>query len=133
MTLELTPGPGVQLASVKPEPTSPDTVPPTVYPLVGGGGGGLEAPPPPPHPTMSKARTVTDPIKRSMTLPLWRLPMGISCRSKHLGVHEHCVKVGCCFVKIQEGRPASWPRTPRTIVGLTRIKLTAPSASQPAG
>src|SRR2546421_11702189 len=41
--------------------------------------------------------------------------MGIICRSKHVGVHELCVKVGSCFVKIQEGRRASWPRAPQTM------------------
>jgi len=37
------------------------------------GGGGLEAlpvPPPPPHPTMNRARNVTDPIERNMMIPL---------------------------------------------------------------
>ena len=35
--------------------------------------------------------------------------MGIIGRPKHLGVHEHCVKVGSCFVKIHERCRASWP------------------------
>ena len=70
MTLELTPGPGVQLASVKPEPTSPETVPPTVYVAGGGGGGGGELESPPPHPAMSRARNPTDPIERNMMIPL---------------------------------------------------------------
>src|ERR1700675_3379029 len=35
--------------------------------------------------------------------------MGVICRPKHLGMHEHCVKVGSCFVKIHERR-RSWPQ-----------------------
>src|SRR5256885_3023316 len=64
----------LQIASANPEPTSPDTMPPTVYPFGGGGGGGggsePESPLPPPHPTMSRARNVTDPIERHMMIPL---------------------------------------------------------------
>src|SRR6266478_1441574 len=41
--------------------------------------------------------------------------MGVICHSKHLAVHEHCVKVGSCLVKIQEGRRASWPRASQTM------------------
>src|SRR2546423_1304891 len=41
--------------------------------------------------------------------------MGIICRSKHVGVHELRVKVGSCFVKMQEGRRASWPRASQTM------------------
>src|SRR5579863_1103830 len=45
--------------------------------------------------------------------------MGIIGRPKHLGVHEHCVKVGSCFVKIHERRRASWPGALQNMVGLT--------------
>jgi hypothetical protein len=36
--------------------------------VAGGGGGEPESPPPPPHPTMSRARTVIDPIERNMMI-----------------------------------------------------------------
>ncbi len=32
-----------------------------------------------------------------------------------MGVHEAWVKKGSCFVKIQEGRRASWPRASQTM------------------
>src|SRR5450631_704828 len=41
--------------------------------------------------------------------------MGVISRPKHLGVHEHCVKVGSCLVKIHEGRRTSWPRASQTM------------------
>jgi len=103
------------LFNTKPGPLRPVTVPPTVNVA---GGGGLEAPPP--HPTMNRARNVTDPIERNMMIPLQWFADGVICRPKHLGVHEAWVKKGSCSLKIQEGRRASWPREPRTIVGLTR-------------
>jgi hypothetical protein len=53
---------------------------------------------------MSRARNVTDPIERNVMIACSGLPMGVNCRPKHRGVHEHCVKVSSCFVKIQEGR-----------------------------
>jgi hypothetical protein len=43
------------------------TVPP-IEKVAGGGGGEPESPPPPPHPTMSRARTVIDPIERNMMI-----------------------------------------------------------------
>jgi hypothetical protein len=58
------------MASVKPEPNSPDTSTLTAA----GGGGVLDASPPPlpspPHPNMSRARPITDPMKRNMFIPL---------------------------------------------------------------
>src|SRR6266404_7704882 len=41
--------------------------------------------------------------------------MGIICHSKHLAVHERCVKVGSCLVKIHERSRASWPRASQTM------------------
>ena len=58
------------------------------------------APSPPPHAAMSKARPVTDPIKRNMMIPSQVFAMGISCHSKRFGVHELCVKVGSCFPEV---------------------------------
>jgi hypothetical protein len=53
--------------------------------------------------------------------------MGIICRSKHLGVHELCVKVGSCFVKIQEGRRASWARRRKRWIGLLEASSLPPT------
>src|SRR5713101_2153545 len=52
--------------------------------------------------------------------------MGIIGRPKHLGVHEHCVKVGSCFVKIHERRRASWPGALQNMVGLTGSQAHCP-------
>ena len=75
------------MAIASPEPTSPETVPPTVYPETGGGGWGdgdgdeLDAPlppSPPPHPTMSRARNATGPIERNLMIPLQCLADGMT-------------------------------------------------------
>jgi hypothetical protein len=58
---------------------------------------------------------------RNMSIPLWRFADGIRCHSKRFGVHELRVKVGSCFRE-----------ECRKDVRL-EAKLTAPSASQPAG
>src|SRR6266436_7006745 len=53
--------------------------------------------------------------------------MGIICHSKHVGVHELSVKVGCVSVKIHERHRASWRRAPRTMVGLARASSLPPA------
>src|ERR1700722_9039390 len=76
------------VCSTSPEPVSPVTVPPIEY--VAGDGGGLEAPPPP-HPTMSRARNVTDPIERNMMIPLQRFCRWESFVAQSTGA---CMKPG---------------------------------------
>ena len=45
-------------------------------------------PPPPPHPTMSRARTVTDPMKRNMMIPLSYPGMTPTVRTPAIGNSE---------------------------------------------
>ena len=66
-----------------------------------------ESLPLPPHATMSKARPVTDPMRRNMMIPLLWLPLRTIYHTKRFGVREHCVKVGEVSRKIHGRGPVS--------------------------